>query len=234
MKILVFIPTYNEAGNIKSLVRTIFNINPAYHILVVDDQSPDGTAQIIKNLQNEFKCLFLIERNPPRGRGLAGRDGFSYALNNNYDVLVEMDADFSHDPAIIPHLISGIKDTDVVIGSRYTENGKDCERNLIRKTVSILSNRFISFLLGTPVKDSTSGFRAFSSSALKKLNPHTLSASGPETVEEILFRCYKAGCTMIEIPIKFQKRNTGVSKLNLQILLHVLLKILKLRIKGTL
>ena len=230
MKTLIFIPTYNESGNIERLVRAIFALNPDYHILIVDDQSPDGTAGMVRNMQKEFAGLALITRNPPRGRGLAGKDGFMYGLIHKYQILVEMDADFSHNPQTIPELVEAAQNADVVIGSRYILQGTDHSRSKSRRTISIFANLYIKLLLGLPVKDCTSGFRAFRYSALQKINPETLMAKGPETVEEILYRCHNSGCKIVEIPIDFFNRETGESKLHLHVLLSILFKVLKLRL----
>ncbi len=233
MKIVVMAPTYNERENIVELVQQLHENIPRALVLIVDDSSPDGTFQEVKKMMKKDKRLRLLFRDRSiKGRGWAGRDGFVKSLAMGADIVVEMDADLSHQPKYIPALVSPILQgkADVVIGSRYISGGKDMDRPLHRQLTSNLAKKYLKFVLGLKAADPTSGFRAFSKEALKKIDVHSLKARDPFTVSEILYRCYQAGLSVREVPIEFVDRTQGTSKLSLSTLLNYLGKALRLRL----
>lgn len=233
MKTVVMVPTYNERANIAELVKLLHKSVPQAHVLVVDDSSPDGTFEEVRKLMKKDKKLHLLLRDRSvKGRGWAGRDGFVKALQMGADAVVEMDADLSHQPKFIPSLLASLasKQADVVIGSRYMPGGKDMDRPWHRQWTSNFARYYLKSVLGLKAKDPTSGFRAFSKDALRKINVGTLRARDPFTVSEILYRCYRAGLRVKEAPIEFIDRTRGESKLGLATLLKYLGRALLLRL----
>jgi len=229
MKTLVFIPTYNERENIGALTQALFALDlPEFEVLVVDDQSPDGTARAVRSLQERYPGLHLLVRDGPRGRGHAGRAGFLECLRLGADRVVEMDADGSHDPGHIPALLEALGDCDLVIGSRQVPGGRD-QRPWPRILLTRLANAYARILLRAPVRDMNSGFRCFSRRALEAIDPATLRSEGPSIVHEVLWRILRAGLAVREIPIVFRDRSRGRTKLTLWRLLKGFLWILKLR-----
>ncbi len=230
MKTAIVIPTYNEAGNIEKLIFEILKFAPQADIIVVDDNSPDGTAKKVFKLREDNKNIHCLLRKENRGRGFAGVAGFQYALSLNADFIIEMDADFSHDPRYIPFFIEAIKSADVVIGSRFIKGGEDINRGIVRRIVSVLANAYLGVALGVRVKDCTSGYRCFRAQALKKIDLNTARSSGPSILEEILFLC--RNLTIKEIPICFVDRKVGSSKLDSGKLLQCLFIPWVLRLKS--
>ncbi len=228
MKTIVLIPTYNEKENIKALIKAIFNLNiKNLEIVVIDDNSPDGTWEIVKNLKD--KRVHLILRKTNRGRGYAGKEGFKFALNNKADYIIEMDADFSHDPKYIPFMLKEMKNNDVVLGSRLVKGGKDIGRSAIRKLITRLANFYIRIMLGLKVRDCNSGYRCFRSNVIKSINPDKINAKGPDIVQEVLFKSKLKGFKIKEIPIEFVDRRKGKSKLGIKQLAKGYWVILKLK-----
>ena len=233
MKTVIMVPTYNERSNIGELVRLLHKSVPQAQVLIVDDSSPDGTFEEIRKLMKKDKKLHLLLRDRSiKGRGWAGRDGFVKALKMGAQAVVEMDADLSHQPQYIPSLLSPLLQgkADVVLGSRYMEGGKDMDRPFHRQMTSNFARYYLKFVLGLKAKDPTSGFRAFSKDALKKIKVESLTARDPFTVSEILYRCYRAGLRVKESPIEFIDRTRGESKLQLGTLLKYLGRALLLRL----
>jgi dolichol-phosphate mannosyltransferase len=233
MKTVIVVPTYNESANIATLVKLLHKNVPAAQILVVDDSSPDKTYDVVKTLMKKDKKLHLLKR--PReikGRGWAGRDGFVQALKMGADVVVEMDADLSHQPKYIPAFIKLIASghADVVLGSRYMLGGKDIDRPFYRQMTSNFAKNYLKLVLGLKAQDPTSGFRAYSKEALNRIKVKTLTARDPFTVSEILYRCYRAKLNIKESPIVFIDRTMGESKLQLTTLLKYLARALALRL----
>jgi dolichol-phosphate mannosyltransferase len=231
MKIVVMIPTYNEASTIKKIINDVLNCGVDLDVLIVDDMSPDGTYKIVEKLASQNSKVHLLLRKEKRGRGYAGKEGFIKALEMNADFIVEMDADGSHDPKYISEFLKVIKDYDVVIGSRYVDNGKDEERTLLRKLISKFSRLYISTILGVDIKDSSSGYRMFKKDALKKF-VYKLRASDPFIVTEIIYQLKKNNLKVKESPIIFLKRFSGESKLRPITLIKYLFKVLKLKMLG--
>lgn len=217
-RILVVLPTYNEAANLEHLVSALYGLAvPGLQVLVVDDQSPDGTAEKARSLRGRFPGLRLIERSGPAGRGLAGKDGFVYALHQaGLEAVVEMDADFSHQPRHVPELLAALESADLVIGSRRVSGGSDDDRPPARRVLTWAANLYARKLLGVSVQDTNSGFRCYSRKALQAIEPETLRSEGPSIVHEVLFRAARAGLRIVERPIEFVDRKVGLSKLTLR------------------
>lgn len=233
MKTVIMVPTYNERGNIRDLVTLLHRHVPRATVLVVDDSSPDGTFEEVRKMMKKDKKLrLLLRERAVKGRGWAGRDGFVEALSLKAEAVVEMDADLSHQPKYIPALLAPLEkgQADVVVGSRYMPGGKDLDRPLHRQLVSGFARHYLKTVLGLRLKDPTSGFRAFSRKALGDIRVETLRARDPFTVSEILFRCFRAGLRVTEVPIEFVDRTKGESKLGLSTLLKYLARALVLRL----
>ncbi len=233
MKTTIVVPTYNEKANIEKLIKLIHKSIPAAQILVVDDSSPDKTYEVVKNLKKRDKKLHLLLRDRSvKGRGWAGRDGFVKALAMGADIVVEMDADLSHQPKYINALIKPITtgEADVVLGSRYMVGGKDIDRPFYRQITSNFAKNYLKVVLGLKAQDPTSGFRAYSKNALSKIKVKTLTARDPFTVSEILYRCYRAKLKIKETPIVFIDRTRGESKLQMTTLIKYLARALTLRL----
>ena len=232
MKTFVMIPTYNEKENIKNLIRQIFNFKiKNLHIVVVDDNSPDGTWKIVQEISKKNKNVNLLLRKENRGRGSAGKDGFIYCLKNNADIVVEMDADMSHDPKYIPKMVEELKNADLILGSRRVEGAKEIGRSWLRKFVTLGANFYIRLTLGLKVKDCNSGFRCFKREVLEKINPEKLKSKGPSIVQEVLFKAHLKGFKIKEIPITFVDRTKGMSKLGIPQLAAGYFMVLKLKIQ---
>lgn len=229
---VVFIPTYNEAENIERLVREIRRTVPEMEVLVVDDESPDGTGVIVDRLAAADPRVHVLHRPPPRGRGLAGRDGYLRGLTMGADAVLEMDADFSHDPALLPDFLKRLEQgADVVLGSRFVPGGRDVDRSWGRRVLTVLANAYVRIVLGLPIGDCNSGYRCFRREALEAIRPETLTSTGPSIVQEVLFRVHRARLRIAEIPLSFVDRKDGESKLGFRQLLDGYLMILKLKVR---
>jgi len=232
--ILVILPTYNEIENLSRLAAEIFSPKiPNLEILVVDDQSPDGTGEEADRLLADRPGTFhVIHRKPPRGRGLAGIDGFIWARDHGYTLALEMDADFSHPPKFIPDLLAPFQDNpapDLVIGSRYTRGGQIEGWPLWRHINSAVANRAAKFALGLGPKDCTSGYRCFSRTALEAIPWESLCSTGPAIVEEMLYHFHSAGLVFVEIPITFIERTQGSSKVSIETILRWMKEVAKIK-----
>jgi dolichol-phosphate mannosyltransferase len=173
----------------------------------------------------------VIHREGPKGRGVAGRDGFLAALDAGADVILEMDADFSHDPALVPRFLEEIgRGADVVLASRFVRGGSDQDRPWLRRLITILANTYIRVVLGVPIGDCNSGYRGFTRAALEAIRPATLVSVGPSIVQEVLFRAHREGLRIVEIPLEFVDRREGDSKLSLRLLFDGYVMILRLRV----
>ena len=235
MKIIATVPTYNEADNILPLTREILALGDAYHVLVVDDDSPDGTWRLVGDLALREPRVKLLHRTTGRGRGTAGLAGFMAARDAGADAVVEMDADFSHHPRFIPSLVAPVAEglADIVIGSRLVPGGGEQGRHVVRTLITRAANAYISLVLGLPLRDCTSGFRVFSRRALEILPWERMTARGPEIVQEVLWEARLAGLRFAERPILFEDRRAGQSTFNWRIALHSLAYIPKLRLRGS-
>jgi len=232
MKPFIMIPTYNERENIKALIGKILKLKiKNLHIVAVDDNSPDGTWKIVEDISKKNKNIHLLLRKTDKGRGSAGRDGFIYCLKHGADIVVEMDADMSHDPKYIPALIAGLKDADLVLGSRRLKGSREVGRGLIRQFITWGANLYITLMLGIKVRDCNSGFRCFKRKVLEKIKLGKLESKGPSIVQEVLFKAHLNKFKIREIPITFVNRTKGRSKLGLNQLANGYFMVLKLKMQ---
>jgi len=230
MKIVVTIPTYNEKENIEKLISEIFSLKiNNMEILVIDDNSPDGTWKVVQGISKKDKRVHLLLRKTDRGRGRAGREGFIKALEIGADYVFEMDADFSHNPKYLPTMLKEIKSCDVVIGSRLVKGGKDTRDSIIRRQITILANLYIRIILGVGVRDCNSGYRCFTRAALERMRPSEIFSVGPSIVQELLYKAHLSGLKIKEIPIVFEEREVGQSKLGIKQLYKGYTTVLKLK-----
>ncbi|MGQ9672002.1 MAG: polyprenol monophosphomannose synthase [Candidatus Aminicenantales bacterium] len=235
-KVLILIPTYNERENIESLLQEIFRLSlPAeLSVLVVDDNSPDGTGELARRLAEREPRLRVLIRTKRRGRGAAGIDGFREALRWGADYIIEMDGDFSHQPRFIPALLDSARQFDVVIGSRFVPGGQDRERSLLRRFITFLVRSFIRRYFRLPFRDVSSGFRCFRARVLEAADLDELISVGPSLVLEILLKAWRLGFRITEVPIIFADRKKGQTKLSLTTLLETLLMAIRFkRIYGS-
>jgi len=230
-KIVVMIPTYNERENIRPLIESILRLdhNLDLTVIVVDDNSPDGTAEEVEALAATDSRVKLLLRTKRRGRGAAGAAGFQAALDLNPDLVIEMDGDGSHQARFIPDLIQAAQSSDIVLGSRFVPGGKDADRRLVRRLITWAVRVFIRWQFRFPVKDVSSGFRCFRAEALRKIDPEDLISTGPSIVLEVLARAHQLGFKISEIPISFIDRKKGQTKLNFLTLLETLVMALKFK-----
>ena len=215
--VLVVVPSYNESENIGSLIEGLLATDPAIDVLVVDDNSPDGTADIVEKISGYNKRLFLIIRKKKDGRGGAVLDGFRWGLKSkkNYQYFFEMDADFSHKPSEIPAFIKHAENHDVVVGSRYMKGSNIIGWPLNRKVFSKLANIYTRFLLRIPITDYTNGFRLYKRTVLERLNFDAIEKSGYIVLSEIAFQIHLVGFDIGEIPTVFVNRQRGLSNLSI-------------------
>jgi dolichol-phosphate mannosyltransferase len=229
MNAFVILPTYNESDNIERLIGEIRRREPDIGIVVADDDSPDETWKIVREIAKRDPKVFLLRRTENKGRGLAGIEAFQFALARQADVVIEMDADFSHDPQYIPSLLEKIKDFDVVIGSRSVPHGRDLRKSPLRKRLTMFSSLYVRAVLGLPVKDCTSGYRCFRREVLEAVDLNSIHSAGPSIVQELLYKAYLRGFSIAETPIVFVDRQAGKSNLNLRKLIQGFFMVLKLR-----
>lgn len=232
MKTFVMIPTYNEKENIRELIRQIFNLKiKNLQIVVVDDNSPDGTWKIVKEISKKNKNVNLLLRKTDKGRGAAGRDGFIYCLKHGADIIVEMDADMSHEPKYIPKMIDELRNADMVLGSRRVEGAVEVGRSMFRRFITLGANLYTKLMLGIKVNDCNSGFRCFKRKVLQEINVEKIESKGPAIVQEVLFKAHLKGFKIKEIPITFVDRTKGKSKLGIPQLATGYLMVMKLKIR---
>lgn len=230
MKTAVIIPTYNEKSNIQDLIQAIFSLGISdLEVVVVDDNSPDGTGAVVEEIRGRDKRVHLIHRPQKMGLGTAYLDGFRYALENSAEYFVEMDADLSHDFLALPDFLHGIENCDVVVGSRYVLEGKTKNWNRTRKLVSQLGNAYARFVLNVPVRDMTTGFKCYRRKVVEFLITQNIDAVGYVFQVETTYLSYRKGFSVKEIPITFVERRTGKSKFNLSIIRESFWKVLKLK-----
>ncbi len=224
------IPTYNERENIKNLIDKILKLKiKNLHIVVADDNSPDSTWKIVQNISRKNKNVHLLLRKKDKGRGSAGRDGFIYCLKKGADIVVEMDADFSHNPKYIPVMINELKNADLVLGSRRVKGSKEIGRGFLRMLITYIANLYIRLILGIKIKDCNSGFRCFKRKVLEKINLERLESKGPAIVQEVLFKAHLKGFKIKEVPITFVNRTKGKSKLGIAELARGYFVVLRLK-----
>ena len=228
---LICIPTYNEAGNIEPIVEAVLDVEPDLHILIIDDDSPDGTGQIADRLAETDERVFVLHRTEKEGLGRAYIDGFRWALERDYQCIVEMDADFSHRPCDLPRLLGAIDDYDVVIGSRYVAGGATRNWGLLRRLVSRAGGFYARALLGCDIRDLTAGFVAWRRQVLEALDLHDVEASGYVFQVELKYRAHRRGFSILEVPIIFPDRKVGTSKMTPDIAVEALSRLWTIRFK---
>ena len=211
-QIVCIVPTYNERENVREIADAVRQ--HGYRLLIVDDNSPDGTGEIADRLAAEDPLISVLHREQKEGLGPAYGAGFDYSLAEGHDVIIEMDADFSHDPKDLPRLVGAIEDgADLVIGSRYVPGGSTPDWPLLRRLISRGGNLYARTILGIPVRDATAGFRAFTAEALELLSYRKAEASGYGFQVEMAWRAHREGLNIVEIPIAFHDRTRGKSKM---------------------
>ncbi len=221
---LVVLPTYQEAENIRDVLARIRAAVPDAHVLVVDDGSPDGTADLAEASAAELGQIDVLRRAAKSGLGPSYRAGFAWGMDRHHPVLVEMDADLSHDPDVLPRLISAVVEgsADLAIGSRYVPGGAVPGWPAHRRVLSQWGNRYIGYMLKMPVRDATAGFRAYRTTIIEKVGLHTVRADGYGFQIEMAYEVAKSGGTIVEIPITFRNRARGVSKMSPNIISEAL------------
>jgi dolichol-phosphate mannosyltransferase len=218
MRALVVVPTYNEAENIVDVLERVRKAAPDADILVVDDGSPDGTADLASHEADRLGQVEIMRRPEKRGLGAAYTAGFTWGLDRGYDLLVSMDADLSHDPDIVPELLEAVETgADLAIGSRYVRGGAVLDWPRRRLAISRVGNWYARTMLHLPYQDSTAGFRAYRAALLRQIDVHGLRASGYAFQVELTYRSHQLGATIVELPILFHERARGVSKMSLRI-----------------
>lgn len=213
---LIIIPTYNESENIRGLIRQILDLNKGLHILVVDDNSPDSTGKIVEALAKDDSHIKVIHRPKKMGLGSAHIEGFKFAMREGFKNILTMDADFSHNPRYIPELIRAVeeKGADVAIGSRYVEGGETVNWGKFRKFISFSANFMAKYIGGLKSLDSTGGFRCYRCEVFTKIDLGHLRSNGYSFLMEILFICQRLGFKIKEVPIIFEDRRIGISKIS--------------------
>jgi dolichol-phosphate mannosyltransferase len=231
---LVIVPTYNEKENIEDIIRAIFSLQQSFHILIIDDNSPDSTARIVERLQQEFSELFLINRKNKSGLGTAYIEGFRYALEKGYEYIFEMDADFSHPPSDLLKLHSACHDDgyDMAIGSRYISGVNVVNWPMGRVLMSYFASYYVRVITGLPIKDSTAGFKCYTAKVLKTIDLGSIKLIGYAFQIEMKFLAWKYGFRIKEIPIIFTDRTKGTSKMSTGIFKEAVLGVLQLKINS--
>jgi len=233
-KILIIIPTYNEAENIERIIPLVLLQDDQIDILVVDDNSPDGTAEIVRKMKEKQKRIHLIKRTSKQGLGTAYVAGFHYALERDYSLVFEMDADLSHDPEEIPNFLKASEEYDLVIGSRYIKGVNVVNWPLSRLLLSYTANLYTRVVTGLPLCDATSGFKCFRRQVLEAIDLDKVRSDGYSFQIEMDFLAWKKGFKLQEIPIVFVDRNIGDSKMNSHIIHEAVWMVWKLRFQSLL
>lgn len=230
---IVIIPTYNEKENIEKIIRAVFALPKSFHILIIDDGSPDGTASIVKGLMEEEFAdrLFLVERQGKLGLGTAYICGFKWALEHGYDFVFEMDADFSHNPEDLPRLYHACADEgfDVAVGSRYVSGVNVVNWPMGRVLMSYYASRYVQFVTGIPVRDTTAGFKCYRRRVLETVDLDAIRFKGYAFQIEMKFTAYKLGFKIKEVPVIFVNRREGTSKMSGGIFGEALFGVMRLR-----
>lgn len=230
MKTIVVIPTYNERDNVVRLAAEVLAQHPSIQILFVDDNSPDGTGAIVDDLAMADERIKVIHRPGKLGLGSAYRAGFKVALESGADYLVEMDADFSHDPTILPVFIETIQHCDLVIGSRYLNGVSVVNWPIRRLMLSVFASLYTRVITGLPVKDCTSGFKCFRRSTIEAIDLDTVGSDGYSFQIEMNYRCMEKGLKIAEVPIIFIDRHAGSSKMSKKIVREAIFLVWKLKL----
>jgi dolichol-phosphate mannosyltransferase len=232
-KSLIIIPTFNELENIRKMIPDILGRYDNVDILIVDDGSPDGTGVFVEQLTRESNRIKLIKRPSKMGLGTAYIQGFKYALQNGYDYVFEMDADYSHDPKEIGNFLNAIENYDLVLGSRYKTGVNVINWPMRRLMLSYFANSYTRFVTGLPVRDATGGFKCFRRKVLESIDLDSIKSNGYAFQIEMTYKVFKKGFKIIEIPIIFVDRFHGTSKMSKKIVREAVLMVWKLRIRNT-
>jgi dolichol-phosphate mannosyltransferase len=229
---LVIIPTYNEIGNISEIVPEVLRQHESLEVLVVDDNSPDGTADAVREMQKTTTRVHLLERERKMGLGTAYVAGFKFAIAENFDYVYEMDADFSHDPGMLPKFLEEIQEYDLVLGSRYIKGVNVINWPLKRLLLSYFANVYTRIITGLPLRDGTGGFKCFRIEVLKDINLDNVKSNGYAFQIEMSFKAWKKGYSIHEMPIIFMDRRVGVSKMSKKIVREAVFMVWSLRIRS--
>ena len=229
MKTLIIIPTYNELENLRPLLQEIFSYAQETDVLIVDDNSPDGTGKLADEIHNENPQVHVLHRAGKLGLGTAYIAGFKYAVAHDYDAAFEMDADFSHDPRYLPDFLKAIEHADLVIGSRYIPGGDTPNWSFLRRFISGGGNIFARFMLGIPVQDCTAGFRCYRRQVLESIDLDTIQSQGYAFQVEMAYRVMRQGFKIVETPIVFMDRRIGKSKMSRKIVIEAFIYVLRAR-----
>ena len=232
---LVIIPTYNEKENIEAIIRATFNQKKSFHILIVDDNSPDGTAAIVEKLQEEFTdTLFIQKRKNKNGLGTAYIHGFKWGLSKDYQFIIEMDADFSHDPADLVRLYNAcsLEDGDVSIGSRYSTGVNVVNWPIRRVLLSYFASKYVRFITGIPIHDTTAGFVCWKRKVLEKIQLDKIKFIGYAFQIEMKYKAWKHNFKIKEVSVIFTDRTLGESKMSRGIISEAIFGVIKMRLKG--
>jgi dolichol-phosphate mannosyltransferase len=229
---LVVIPTFNEATNVRDLIPEVLKGDPSVEVLVVDDKSPDGTADVVKEMMASESRIHLIQRNGKSGLGTAYVVGFKYAIENRFDFVFEMDADFSHDASEIPNFLAQMEDYDLVIGSRYRNGVRVVNWPVRRLLLSYFANVYTRLITGLPVKDATGGFKCFRRKVLESVDLDSIRSNGYAFQIEMTYKAWRKGFSVHEIPIIFVDRRVGTSKMSKSIVWEAVFMVWKLRLQS--
>ena len=232
---IVIIPTYNERENIENIIRAVFGLEKTFHILIIEDGSPDGTAAIVKTLQQEFPDrLFMIERKGKLGLGTAYITGFKWALEHSYEYIFEMDADFSHNPNDLPRLYQACAEAggDVAVGSRYVSGVNVVNWPMGRVLMSYFASKYVRIVTGLPIHDTTAGFKCYRRQVLETIDLDHIRFKGYAFQIEMKFTAYKCGFKIIEVPVIFINRELGTSKMNSSIFGEAVFGVIKLKVNS--
>ena len=230
MKTLVIIPTYNESENVGRIVPLVLEKDPSINVLIVDDNSPDGTGRIADEMANQDERISVIHRQSKSGLGTAYITGFKFALENGYDLVFEMDCDFSHDPKYIVEFLKAAKDVDLVLGSRYISGVNVINWPMSRLLLSYYANVYSRLVTGLPVRDATGGFKCFRREVLEAIDLDRVKSNGYSFQIEMSFRAWKKGFRIKEIPIVFEDRKVGQSKMSKRIVREAVWMVWRLRL----
>lgn len=229
MKALVIIPTYNEADNVSAIIDAVLKQGKDIDVLVVDDNSPDGTSQIVEEKKKQNSRIHLITRKGKRGLGFAYVEGFKYAIRSSFDYIFEIDADFSHNPEVIPLMLEEIKENDLVIGSRYIKGINVVNWPLRRLILSFLAAHYVRLITGMPINDPTGGFKCFRRNVLESIDLDAILSDGYSFQIEMNFRTWVKKFRIKEIPIVFTDRRSGQSKMSKKIVREAIFVVWKLK-----
>jgi len=229
VRAIVVLPTYNERANLTELIPIVLN-DPRCDVLVVDDNSPDGTAQAVEQLARAYPGrVHLKRRSAKLGLGTAYREAFHWALSRDYEIICQMDADFSHDPCVLPRLADATSCADLVLGSRYVPGGKTTDWSTGRRMLSRAGSIYARTILGLKYQDLTGGFKCFRRRVLESIDLDSIDCTGYAFQIEVTYRAHRAGFKIIEIPITFHERRAGCSKMNMAIVMEALWRVWHMR-----